>query len=454
MLQLCWPDGHLTGPALWGMLRSLQQELRKRGIKPGDLVALHAPISPAYICSLLALWDSGCISLTLNPRQPERVKNKALSAAGAVHLLGSKLTAHSLPLPTLTQARPLRQQQWAPTPEQPISLIQTSGSSTQPRLAQHAWGQHAASARGSLAHIPLQSSDRWLLALPLYHVGGLAVVVRCLLAEATLLLPGPEQDLAAAIVQLKPSHLSLVATQLQRLLNTSDAELLQALRACKAILLGGSALPRRLLQRAHGLGLNLHSSYGSTEMSSQISSTRADASLESLYTAGYVLPGRELQLQPDGEIWVRGETLFQGYRSPAGLELPLQPGGWFATRDRGEWDETGQLRILGRLDQMFISGGENIQPEEIEAALLQLDGVQQAVVVPVSEPEFGQRPAAFVSAADWQPAIWQEALRQGLPGFKIPLFFRPLPAQQGLKPARQKLMQAAQRYFDRDFKFL
>lgn len=454
MFTLCWPEGRLSAPALWGAIRPIQQQLLRSGIRPGTVVGLAAPVSPAYICTLLALWDAGFISLTLNPRQPVAQQREALNAAGGLHLFGDGLSEQTSPLAALAQAAPLHRQHWAPALNQPLSLIQTSGSSAAPRLAQHAWGQHLASAQGSLAHIPLQSRDRWLLALPLYHVGGLAVLVRCLLAEATVLLPGLEQDLAAAIVQLKPSHLSLVATQLQRLLNTPDAEVLQALRACKAILLGGSALPRRLLQQAHGLGLRLHSSYGSTEMSSQISSTRPGASLESLFSAGYVLPGRELALQPDGEIWVRGKTLFQGYRSPAGLDLPLQPGGWFATRDRGAWDATGQLRVLGRMDQMFISGGENIQPEEIEAALLQIEGVQQAVVVPVREPEFGQRPVAFVSAADWQPDSWREQLRQVLPGFKVPLFFRPLPSQQGLKPARQTLMQAAQQCFDRDFKFL
>lgn len=451
MLQLCWPEGRLPAPALWGAIRQLQRDFAHQGLGPGAVVALSAPLTPAYLCTLLALWDAGCLSLTLNPRQPLVAREEALAAAGAVQIFGAAASADSAALPSLTPAAPLTGQRWAPEPRQPLSLIQTSGSSARPRLAQHAWGQHAASARGALAHISLQSSDRWLLALPLYHVGGLAVVVRCLLAEATLLLPEPGQELAQAIVQLRPTHLSLVATQLQRLLSAPAPALLQALRACQAILLGGSALPRRLLQQAHALGLRLHSSYGSTEMSSQISSTRPGADLTELYTAGWVLPGREVCLQPDGEIWVRGETLFQGYRSREGLDLPLQPGGWLATRDRGAWDAAGRLCVLGRLDQMFISGGENIQPEEIEAALLQLEGVQQAVVVPVSEPEFGQRPAAFVSAQDWQPEIWRAQLKAWLPAFKLPLFFRPLPVQSGLKPARQALMQQAQHDFDQGF---
>jgi len=437
-------------------IAALQQRFAQAGVRAGQVVAVSAPNTPLYLWSLLACWSLGALSLTLNPRLPEAVLLQSLKQAEAAYWLSPKL----LPLPTGVQALP-----WSPpepqrvgnesfqalpfVPEQALTLIQTSGSSRQPRLAQHSWGNHLSSARGSAWHLPLASGDRWLLALPLYHVGGLAIVFRCLLADASLLLPEPAQALADAICSLDPTHLSLVPTQLHRLLQEPlEPELLAALRACRAILIGGSAISTALLQRAYQLGLALHTSYGSTEMSSQITSTPPGAAWERLQTAGSLLPERELRLSDTGEIWVRGATLFQGYRQGSQLDLPLNASGWFATRDRGCWTPDGDLKVLGRLDQQFISGGENIQPEEIEAHLMDCPGVLQALVVPVQEPEFGQRPVAFVASADWQPALWLAHLRDCLPGFKLPVAFFAWPEHTALKPARREWAARAQKLFE------
>src|SRR5690606_17516003 len=106
-----------------------------------------------------------------------------------------------------------------------------SGSSGTPKLAQHSWGNHVYSARGSLQYLPLAPEDSWLLSLPLFHVGGLAIVVRCWLAGAQLQVPDPEQTLAEALLMFQPTHLSLVPTQLQRLL--ALPELVPVLQRCK-----------------------------------------------------------------------------------------------------------------------------------------------------------------------------------------------------------------------------
>ncbi|PKL74328.1 MAG: o-succinylbenzoate--CoA ligase, partial [Candidatus Melainabacteria bacterium HGW-Melainabacteria-1] len=164
-------------------------------------------------------------------------------------------------------------------------------------------------------------------------------------------------------------------------------------------------------------------------------------------------PGRELMISDAGEILLRGETLFQGYLNrtatqASALVLPVNADGWFASRDRGLIDAQGRLQVLGRLDHLFISGGENIQPEEIEAALLSLHGVSQAIVVPIDDPEFGQRPLAFVEASSFEPQSWEARLREQLPGYKIPDHFLPWPAEQiGLKPSRSDLRRRGMQAF-------
>ena len=220
-----------------------------------------------------------------------------------------------------------------------------------------------------------------------------------------------------------------------------------ALAGMKAILLGGSAIPPGLVADAHARGLPISTSYGLSEMASTVTATPPGASLDALGTSGVVLPHREVKLADDGEILVRGATLFAGYAEGEAVERP-DADGWFPTGDLGAWAEVDgaqMLRIVGRKDNLFISGGENVQPEEVEAALGRLAGVRQAVVVPVTDAEFGQRPVAFVDADAWEPEAWRVALGATLARFKIPTAFHPWPddAQAGMKVSRAALRERA-----------
>jgi O-succinylbenzoic acid--CoA ligase len=158
-------------------------------------------------------------------------------------------------------------------------------------------------------------------------------------------------------------------------------------------------------------------------MASQVTATRPGASREELRTSGRPLAHREILVSDDGEILVRGKTLFAGYVKSDTMDRPLDAGGWFHTGDLGALDADGYLRIWGRKDNLFVSGGENVQPEEIEEVLCRLDGVEEAVVVPVPDAEFESRPVAFVRVADGGPENLTRALEPALPRFKIPVAF-------------------------------
>src|SRR3712207_445663 len=155
-------------------------------------------------------------------------------------------------------------------------------------------------------------------------------------------------------------------------------------------------------------------------MASQVTTTPPGASRGELRTSGRPLPHREVAVSGGGEILVRGETLFAGYVEGDPVRRPLDADGWFHTGDLGALDENGYLGVRGRRDNLFVSGGENIQPEEIEEALSGLDGVQDAVVVPVPDLEFGAHPVAFVRAAEGaaDQEILMRALEKVLPRFK------------------------------------
>jgi O-succinylbenzoic acid--CoA ligase len=162
---------------------------------------------------------------------------------------------------------------------------------------------------------------------------------------------------------------------------------------------------------------------------------------------GKPLAGREVAIK-NSEICVRGDTLFAGYYQPDGsLLLPLDNEGWFHTGDAGYWQDDS-LVITGRIDNQFISGGENIQPEQIEQQLLQHPAVAQAIVVPVADAEWGMRCACFI---DWQQSAipYQELtdwLRQYLPAYMLPkqwLAWPELPAGQ-LKIQRAEFKRLAE----------
>jgi O-succinylbenzoic acid--CoA ligase len=183
-------------------------------------------------------------------------------------------------------------------------------------------------------------------------------------------------------------------------------------------------------------------------MTSQVTATPPGASREELHTSGRPLPHREISISDDGEILVRGETLFAGYVEGEVVDRPLDADGWFRTGDLGELDVSGNLRVRGRKDNLFTSGGENVQPEEIEEALCRLEGVEDAVVVPVPDAEFGFRPVAFVRTAGGvvEPELLSLELERTLPRFKIPVAFHGwLEETGGMKPDRASLRERARR---------
>ena len=301
------------------------------------------------------------------------------------------------------------------------TIIFTSGSSGFPKAVVHTLANHFFSALGANKIMPLKPGDRWLMSLPLFHVGGLAILFRSLLSGSSIVIPAIKKTLIQNIEENQITHLSLVPTQLQRLLKTGKGR--NSLHKLKLILLGGSAIPESLMEHSSKLGLKLRTTYGSTEMASQVATSSPVKTKKGWLAAGEVLPFREVRISPQNQIELRGKTLFCGYLSESGLNQPFDNQGWFSSGDTGYLikknnetnlqkidlenktkspqlaEKNDYLIVTGRKDSMFISGGENIHPEEIELSLLQFPAIERAAVVAVKDPEFGQRPVAFVKSS-------------------------------------------------------
>jgi len=426
--------------------------LRLGELEPGNRVALCLQRDERYVALVLALIRAGHLACPVSDRLPPRGVAPLLERAACSALISEDEDLLQTAGTDILKRRPedlLREGGLRAEPvdiplERPATIIFTSGSTGVPKAALHTFGNHYYSALGSNANIDLRPGDRWLHSLPLYHVGGLSILFRCLLAGATVVLPEPGTTPAEAIVGLGATHVSLVSTQLSRLLRES-AEL----GGLEAVLMGGGPVPISLIDEAFSRGLPVHTSYGLTEMASQVTTTPPGASPEELRTAGRVLPNREVSISEEGEILVRGATLFAGYADGRELDLPLDAEGWFHSRDLGELDENGFLRVRGRIDNLFISGGENVQPEEIEDALCRLEKIEEAVVVPVPDEEFGARPVAFVRSDRSLTDLARE-LEPVLPRFKIPISFHPWPESErrGIKVDRTALLERARRLRD------
>ncbi len=381
--------------------------LKTSGIKEDQRVAFIAHSHPSTIMLLWALFRLGAIACPLSFRTPQEQIARSIEHLKAHHWIDPLLL-------------PLVKGGWAIdcmiTLSHPATLLFTSGTNGVPKAACHTFGNHYHHAIGAAPMLHLENTSRWLLSLPLFHVSGLAILFRCLTQGATIVLSNLKLPLAIPKFQI--THLSLVPTQLYRLLQEPGTGL-----GIKCVLLGGAPISDALLQSA--ACLPLFPTYGMTEMSSMIT------------LSNKLLPFAEMKIENDSQIWVRGKTLFEGYWDPLRETVVKHPAGqWFPTKDLGRLKPNGDLEIIGRKDRQFISGGENIQPEEIEKALCTIAGIRQASVLPIADLEFGHRPVAFIDDETGLHTLQtiRDGLQSCLPSFKHPIAILAYPKDTGLKP--------------------
>lgn len=446
-----YDGGRLSWRAVAEQVGAVSAGLAALGIGEGQRVGFYLENQPAHFVTLLACWARGSVFVPLNWKAP------AASASGGLPmdlLVADRPAAGSAAGSTTTFAALVARGRGTasrrPLPVVPLAweaaIIYTSGSSGPPKGVVHTIGSFLYSAGGTVRFYGMQSQDSWLVSLPLFHVGGLLVWVRCMLSGGCAVFPSSLQEIGEALVSRRPAFVSLVPTQLIRL--TRDPRTLSALRACKAVLVGGAAATAELIHRCRALGIPISPTYGATETCAQVTAVPPDAPSRDFATVGRPLAHRRVRLDAAGRIEVGGRTLFSHYLVADRVLRPIRDG-WLQTPDTGRWDERGNLVVLGRSDLIFQSGGENINPEEIERHLLERSDVLAAVVVPVSHPEFGQVPWALVATSgQTDPEELASGLKMKLPPFMVPKRFLPLAAAPGGgagKPDRTALTRWAER---------
>jgi o-succinylbenzoate---CoA ligase len=349
-----------------------------------------------------ALMKLGAVLLPINPRLTDAERAEVLKAERpAVELTDpGELTQTEADLPLLGEH----------DLGEVHCRILTGGSSGTPRAVGLTYGNHLFSAVGSAFNIGVQPDDCWLCCLPLSHIAGLSIVMRSVIYGTALgLHDGFDVDrVGEALEGRQVSVASLVPTMLVRLLE-ADVDL----SGPRAILVGGGPVPDDVLEEAVGRGSRVVQTYGLTEACSQVTTLGPADAKRKLGSAGRPLLTTHLRID-DGEILVQGPTVAPGC---------VDADGWLHTGDLGRIDEEGFLYVEDRIDDMIVSGGENVVPAEVEQVLLRHPEVADAAVVGRDDPEWQQAVTAVVVLRGGAELGAEELRRhcaEELAGYKVP----------------------------------
>ena len=468
--------------------------LHHKGIGAGDFVAVLLPNSFEYVCLIHALARLGAVLVPLNTRLASPELAWQLAHVAAKWLITDR------PQPVVAQCeRIIVNGDWletmtpSPISHSPFALhklqavVFTSGTSGQPKGAMLTFANHFYSAMASAYRLGVQPDDLWLSVLPLYHVGGLAVIFRsCLYGTAVSLHPRFHLDAINHDLDNNPITLiSLVPTMLHRLLQTRT----HWPPALRLILLGGAAAPVELVKRANALPRKwsmvnsqlpianeekltignwpltidhspplVATTYGLTEASSQVATMLpADAARKPgsvgkplMFTQVKIVHenGEERPSNQIGEVVVTGPTVMVGYwNAECGMRNAESS---IHTGDMGYLDDDGDLWIVQRRSDLIVTGGENVYPAEVEGVLRGHTAVTEACVVGIPDAEWGQRVAAMVQVQPGQTVTQTDLIafcRQQLAGYKVPRLVQlvdALPLTASGKIARKQVQQLLQ----------
>jgi o-succinylbenzoate---CoA ligase len=396
------------------VVTSVMTQLSTQDIGKGDVIMISSPkLYFSFICTW-ALFRLGCTAFSINYRFSDKEKlsyyNQTSSKAiiseqeicGIASLevsLSKKLTE----MDTVTATIHL---------DQIATYLLTSGSTGRSKVVVSSFGNFYFNAKNVSDFMTIDSDSNYIVNLPLYHVSGLSIIFRTLFKGGQLLF-STDNDWPFLINNCNATHASMVESQLSTLLNNQIVNLSKL----DTILLGGSAISPSVIERALAQKISLLVSYGLTEASSQVYTKNLNDQ-----TSITICEIKTI----NNNIAIKGKSVFMGYLVDNIISLPLNCEGFFLTNDRGNLGKDSDLSVYGRNDNCFISGGENIHPEEIELIIGQIDGVKRVIVVPKKDKKFQYIPVAFIETDlfnEEEIANWITILMKQLPKFKIPKEF-------------------------------
>ena len=425
---LTFEDQRIDFATLQAHSEHVANALRAGGLSPGDRVAILAPASPLFFDMLFGCAKAGMILVPINWRLSAREIADVLADAEpslvfVAAAFASKLPA-DLPAPILQtenaalwrQAAPAMGMAPAGDPDAPVLILYTSGTTGRAKGAMLSQVNLCYLERTAREMQGFSAASRNLVAMPLFHIGGIGYALLGLSqgGETVLTQETDPGALIALIVRHAITHAFFVPTVIQRLLDYIDREKIQAPHV-DHLIYGAAPMGPALLRRAmHAFGSRFHHAYGLTETAGTVVTLGPEDHdpdgpfAARLQACGRPMPwveltlidpatGRRADIGDVGEIRLRSGAIMRGYwRNPAETSANITPEGWLCTGDAAVLDSDGYVYLRDRYKDMIVSGGENIYPVEIDHVLQHHPAISEVAVVGVPHPTWGETPRAYV----------------------------------------------------------
>lgn len=432
---LYFQDHALTFKALANEVQEWAEKLNNLTLRPKSPIGLIGTNTKTTYCLILAIQQLGHPVALFNFRlSPAELLQQVQDAQPSILLVDDTLPQWQK-LPESLSYQALNQQQRQSYPpiaefdnETIADIMYTSGSTGRPKGVLQTFGNHFYSAIGTGLNFKLSSDDAWICAVPLFHISGLSILMRSLIYGLTVYLePKFDAQRINYLLQQAPTTIvSVVPYMLKQLLATLP-ESAHYQSKFKGLFLGGGPIDRKTLEICEARQIPVVQSYGMTETASNVVALNFKDAPQKIGASGQALFPVQLRISPQGEIQLKSPTLAKGYlHQTAAFEQKFTTDHWFKTGDIGELDTQGFLYVKGRVDTMFISGGENIFPNEIEAIYSHYPGIQEIVVTHQKDPKWGAIPIALIipeKGASLTAKSLTDFGREQLTHYKVPKAF-------------------------------
>jgi O-succinylbenzoic acid--CoA ligase len=462
------PGFTISYKELFDQASQISFALSDKGIEKYSYIPLLIEDNLLFIKTVIALWYLGAVPVPLNTKLLDTEIQAIMDDYNFKFLISDSFPEPFVPL-SLRDKRKNNQTSHQNTKTQNITkinllnpdfklaselnhstpaindeavIIFTSGSTGRPKGVVHTFSTLITSIKNGNEILNHNVKDKWLASLPFYHIGGFQIICRSLYHGCSIILPETLQtnDLSCAIKKYKPTHISLVSSQLDKLLHQK----VKPDQSLKVSLIGGGIVDDDLLLQADKLGWKPFHVYGSSETASMITAISANEIKSKPQSAGKSFKEVHIIISSESEILVKSNSLFVKYLYDEKETASKLKDGFYHTGDLGFLDDYGYLFIDARRNDLIVTGGENVNPIEVEKKLLLISGIKDACVFPKQNKTWGQIVAAAIVISDssLDEKTIKDMLKQKIAGYKIPkefFFIDKLPHTSLGKLEREKI---------------
>ena len=400
------------------MVQTYSRSLLRENIQPQDRILIYLPSGVELIEIIFACFEIGAVAAPISPKLTEGERNVIIDKIQPKLIItnwNQKLPDFPSPipvscieeLPNTSSGCSVIKNDYIYNSDDITAIILTSGTTGIPKAVQLTYGNFEASCNNWNEFLQFQSNDQFLCCLPLHHIGGLAVMLRALMFgfSVNLVSTFEAKLVLDTIIKYPVSIISLVPTMLKRILDLEGG--LKAIKSLRWILLGGGPSPEYLLDLCIKEKLNIVKVYGMSETcSGTVGLKLLDEPQNKLY-AGRPFNGAKIWTE-NNELYISGPMVMKGYVGEAATN------GHHNSHDLGQVDNGNLVFLDIRRKDLIITGGENVNPLEVEEALLQIEGLTDAAVIGVEDVEWGEKVVAYIVNSEF--GIWNSEFRMKLKG--------------------------------------